>query len=82
MNHGGRGFESAATAAQSEGTGDPAAPAFMPLCATGHCNEAKKADQVLGWHAVRTNWIDQEGSFAALLMAASTRTIGAYDQET
>ena len=45
MNHGGRGFESAATAARSEGTGDPTAG-------------------------------------AALLMAASTRTIGAYDQET
>ena len=45
MNHGGRGFESAADAALGEATGDPTAA-------------------------------------AALLMAASTRTIGAYDKET
>ena len=45
MNHGGRGFESAADAALGEATGDPTAD-------------------------------------AALLMAASTRTIGAYDKET
>ena len=45
MNHGGRGFESAADAALVEATGDPTAD-------------------------------------ATLLMAASTRTISAYDKQT
>ena len=46
-----------------ESDDDLAAPALVPLCAAGHCNEAAEADQFLGSHVVRADWFDEKRSF-------------------